>query len=350
MKIWIASFTARGDALTEKLQPLLAAGGHHATHTPLHGVAGRGRLQDWVKAHFVQGQGLVFVGAAGIAVRAIAPCLRGKQKDPAVLVLDEGGKYVVPLLSGHVGGANALAAEIAQLLGAAPVITTATDLRGLFAVDSWAASQGLRILNPERIKLVSGKILAGEAVSIYSPLLLSGVLPAGVTAGEKKSCDIWIGVKEPPQNALCLAMPALAVGIGCRKGAAKAQIELAVRAALDREGLPMQAIGRVASIDAKAEEAGLLAFCSQMGVPLQTYSAQQLAELPGSFSGSAFVQQVVGVENVCERSALLAGGAGSRLLVGKQIRDGVTVAVAQFPYPLGFPAAGGGCNPDLGMV
>ena len=150
-----AAFTETGLALAETLARALPGPVTRCGH-------GGPSLAEWTAAAFAQNEALIFVGAVGIAVRAIAPLCRSKASDPAVVVVDECGRFAVPLLSGHLGGANDLARAIAALCGAVPVITTATDAHGLFAVDEWARHQNCRVLEPERIKTVSGKLLAGE--------------------------------------------------------------------------------------------------------------------------------------------------------------------------------------------
>ena len=122
----------------------------------------------------------LFIGAIGIALRAIAPYIKTKTKDPAVVVVDELGQFSIPILSGHIGGANELALQIAEDLGSIPVITTATDINKVFAVDTWAKSQGLQILNPQCIKLVSSKLLKGESVHVKSDYPIQGNLPKNV--------------------------------------------------------------------------------------------------------------------------------------------------------------------------
>ena len=127
-------------------------------------------LAEWTGVQFVQSDALIFVGAAGIAVRAIAPHCKSKTTDPAVVVVDECGRFAVPILSGHLGGANDLARTIAAVCGAVPVITTATDAHGIFAADEWAKHQNCIVLEPERIKLVSGKLLAGQPVYYWADI------------------------------------------------------------------------------------------------------------------------------------------------------------------------------------
>lgn len=166
------AFTAKGEALAHRLAEALPGS--------VSRCGGDVTLKGWTAEHFAQDEALIFVGAVGIAVRAIAPHCRSKAADPAVVVVDEGGNFAVPLLSGHLGGANALARALAKACGAVPVITTATDVNGLFAVDLWAKAQNCAVLEPERIKHVSGALLAGQTVRYWSPWPVAGEPPAGV--------------------------------------------------------------------------------------------------------------------------------------------------------------------------
>ncbi len=155
----IIAFTQRGMDTGERLRKGLEEKGICCTlvrggkENPLH---------QWTKEHFADCGLLVYVGAAGIAVRAVAPFVQDKTRDPAVLCCDEGGRYAIPLLSGHIGGCNRIALWAGEILGAQPILTTATDGRGLFAVDTWATRQGLPILNPKAIKRVSSRLLDGR--------------------------------------------------------------------------------------------------------------------------------------------------------------------------------------------
>ncbi len=155
----------------------------------------------------MQSDALIFVGAAGIAVRAIAPHCQSKTTDPAVVVVDECGRFAVPILSGHLGGANDLARAIAAVCGAVPVITTATDAHGIFAVDEWAKHQNCMVLEPERIKLVSGKLLAGQPVHYWTDFPVTGTAPPGLCpAGARKKPTLH-SPSPPPGKALHLVPP-----------------------------------------------------------------------------------------------------------------------------------------------
>ena len=317
-RIAIVSFTDEGAHTAERIRSLLGG-----VHTCSCGEADFS-LAAWTKEAFSKATALIFVGAAGIAVRAAAPLLRSKATDPAVLCVDETGRFVIPLLSGHLGGANALAARLAEQLGATAVITTATDLRHVFAVDLWAAKQGLVVLQPDRIKTVSAKLLRGESIRIMCPWPISGRKPEGIELAEKG--DVTVSCRPQGGEALQLVPRRLYLGIGCRRGAGETQIEAAFqRFCAEREILP-QAICAAASIELKEDEAGLLGFCRAHDWPLSFFSASRLAAAEGMFTASAFVKDTIGVDNVCERSAVLA--SGGKLREKKYARDGVTFAAA----------------------
>ncbi len=320
-----------------------------------------GSLSAWVEKHFACRKALLFVGAVGIAVRAVAPFVRDKTTDPAVLAIDEGASYVIPLLSGHIGGANHMAEEIAKHLKAAPVITTATDIRGEFAVDVWAKEHNYFIFNPERIKMISAAVLSNEQVIMESPFPITGELPpsvrvvsanvasrteAGSRADKGMQTDAGVRTDEADHarrivltiqgtkasvaaanGALVLIPRHLCLGIGCRKGAHKEQITSAVHAFMNENDYLPEALFAVASIDKKADEPGLLAFCAERRLQFQTFSAEELAALKGDFSHSDFVEKTVGTGNVCERAAVAAANGGM-LLVKKSVFNGVTLALA----------------------
>ena len=313
------AFTDRGASLAEKL--CRALGG---SLTAAHGEA-EFSLSAWTAENFPRRDALIFVGAAGIAVRAVAPFLKSKATDPAVIALDEAGCYVIPLLSGHLGGANALARELAALCGGTAVISTATDLNGVFAVDLWAKKQGLRLLQPERIKAVSARLLAGESVRIESAWPIAGEPPAGVTLGG--AAELLVDFRRRDTGALCLVPPVLTLGIGCRKGTGEEQIEAAFTSFLAERGIRPEAIAAAASLDRKAGEPGLLAFCERHGWPLSFFSSEELLSLEGDFSAWAFVRETVGVDNVCERSA--AAACGGTVVERKYASGGVTLALAE---------------------
>ena len=316
------AFTARGEALARRLAEALPGS--------VNRCGGEVTLKGWTAEHFAQNEALIFVGAVGIAVRAVAPYCKSKASDPAVVAVDEGGQFAVPLLSGHLGGANALARALAEVCGAVPVITTATDVNGLFAVDLWAKAQGCALLEPERIKRVSGALLAGQTVRYWSAWPVTGEAPAGVErAGTPEAADFALTLT-PEGGALHLVPPIGVLGVGCRRGTTAERLEEAFSAFCASSGLSPAAVSAAASIDLKKEEPGLAQFCEAHGWPITFYSADQLRAVPGQFTPSAFVAGVTGVDNVCERAA--AKASGGALLLPKTAGGGVTLALAVRPF------------------
>lgn len=320
MTVRLLSFTDRGEALARRLAEAL------------EGEASRCGpacpLEAWTADAFAGADALVFVGAAGIAVRAITPHLRSKAADPAVVVADELGRFAVPILSGHLGGANALAERLAALTGGQAVLTTATDVSGVFAVDLWAKANGCAVLEPERIKAVSARLLAGEPVAVESDFPVSGACPDGVIPGTEGGFTVSLAPKD--DGRLHLVPRIVTLGVGCKRGTDRETLEGAFSTLLQSACLCPEAIVQVCTIDRKGEEPGLLAFCAAHGWPLRTFSPAELAAVPGVFHASAFVGETVGVDNVCERAAVL--GSGGTLLVPRQAGGGVTLAAAQAPY------------------
>ena len=317
------AFTGTGLALARRLADALPG-------SVTRCGSGGPSLAEWTALQFSQSDALIFVGAVGIAVRAIAPHCRSKASDPAVVVLDECGRFAVPLLSGHLGGANDLARALAAVCGATPVITTATDAHGIFAVDEWAKHQNCTVLEVERIKRVSGKLLAGQTVRFATEFPVQGTPPVGIVhAGAADEADFALTLS-PAGDALHLVPRIGVLGIGCRRGTSARQLEETFTDFCTRHSLAPACITAAASIDLKADEAGLLAFCKAHGWAITFYSAEQLRALAGPFTPSPFVQSVTGVDNVCERAAALASGGCIR--IPKQAGGGVTFALALRPY------------------
>ncbi|MCR5577569.1 MAG: cobalt-precorrin 5A hydrolase [Oscillospiraceae bacterium] len=319
----IVAFTARGRALAETL---CAALGGTLAQPDGEGFS----LADWTAENFPARQALIFVGAAGIAVRAVAPHLKSKAEDPAVLCVDEYGRHVIPLLSGHLGGANALARRVACLTGGEAVITTATDLNGVFAVDLWAARQGLVIPEPEKIKSVSAKLLRGETVTLSCPYSIRGAAPEHLVLAD--GGEILVSWRDVPHTGLRLVPRNLTLGVGCKKGTDAQTLEAAFVRFCRERGVRPEAIRDAASIDLKQNEPGLLAFCEAHAWRPAFYCAEELRELDGDFTASAFVEAQTGVDNVCERAAYLR--CGGRLVEKKHAAGGVTFALAEYPTEL----------------
>lgn len=331
MAYYCTAFTAQGIDLAETILDTLP--GELALPQRLaqnREYPGYGSLSQWVEAHFQKGNVLIFVGACGIAVRAIAPFVHDKWTDPAVLVVDQLGQVVIPLLSGHVGGANALALTLAQVLGGIAAIGTATDLQGVLAIDLWAKERGLLLSERSLAKDVTAQLLEGGTLwlqsdfPVQSPLAPEMSLTRGTAVAK-------LTVSTQEQTVLRLIPKILHLGIGCRRGKSAQDIAKAVEGVFSAYALEESAIASVGSIDLKADETGLIDYCHERQLPFHCHSPETLRKIQGDFTASAFVSEVTGVDNVCERSAVAEGG---RLCVRKESCNGITVAVSQEDFVL----------------
>lgn len=293
-------------------------------------------LSQWTGKMFAEKRAMIFVSATGIAVRAIAPWIRDKMTDPPVVTVDEGAQFVIPLLSGHVGGANELARHIADWLEAVPVITTATDVNGKFAVDLFASAYHMTITDRKEAKNISAAVLEGKQIGVFSDLPIKK-LPDGFVMDRWCEENICITVKDPsfPEKKasyLRLVPRAVVLGVGCRRGTDPEFMKEKVFALLKEHGIDPAAVKAIASVDVKQDEPAVLDLkqlfdgeCLHQPCEHRFYTPEQLNQVPGDFKESAFVKKQIGVGNVCERSACAAGG---KLLVEKQAGDGITLAAA----------------------
>ena len=295
-------------------------------------------LQEMCKEAFSACRLLIFIGATGIAIRSIAPYIRSKTRDPAVISIDEQGKFVIPLLSGHIGGANSLATGIAAFLKAVPVITTATDVNDLFAVDEWAARHFMSIFNMDAAKTFASYLVDCKKVGVKSDFPIKGSLPKGLVLAEEGPVGMAISLRKTVQpfvETVVVRPRILHMGIGCRRGASMDQIEEIVMQELTKLKVTLSVVKGIASIDVKKDEQGLLTFAEEYALPVRFYSAEELNEVKGDFTPSAFVAKTVGVDNVCERAAVLDSGGG-KLMLRKTGRNGVTLAIAAEDYVVDF--------------
>jgi cobalt-precorrin 5A hydrolase len=319
-------------------------------------------LKEWTKRNFDVTDGIVFIGATGIAVRSIAPLVKDKTTDPAVLVLDEKGEFVIPLLSGHIGGANELAYDIGAHLGSIPVITTATDINQKFAVDLFAKKNNLYITRMDLAKGISAAILNDKRIGFECDFPVIGLLPEELT--DIKDCEYGICIsladKTEPydkieliekkesideietiakkgsiEKTLRLIPRIITLGIGCRKGKSSEEIEKVVLEILKLNQISIHSISNVVSIDLKKEEAGLLEFCNKLKLRLVTYPAELLERVQGSFQESDYVKSVTGIGNVCERAAILGSNNGI-MIQRKYAKNGVTVSIARKNWSVKF--------------
>ncbi len=320
-------FTAYGKAVIEKLNKAAAEKGIEpvTAYISMHNapeddgfIKVKESVEKWAAERSADSEAIIFVGAVGIAVRAITPLVKDKLSDSPVIVIDDTGRFVIPILSGHVGGADKIAVVLAELIGAEPVITTSTDLHEAFSTDVFARENGLKIRNKDGIKKVSAKAIEGKKVTIsvkdYPPT---------------EPVDIIVADDTDREYDLLLSPKKYTVGIGMKKDTDRTKAEEYVLKVLMDNDIAIDDIYAFATIDIKEDEPAIRYICDKYRLPLITFDADILNKVKGDFSSSDFVKNTVGVDNVCERSAVLAAGPGAKLIIKKQAENGITLAVAR---------------------
>ena len=302
-----AAFSARGAALALIITKALGGTAYAPSKFADCGVLPISEsIGEWTKQRFEDSDAIIFVSACGIAVRAIAPFVNSKESDPAVIVLDDMGENVISLLSGHIGGANELAGKIASLTRGNAVITTATDVHGLTAVDEWAKKNNCAIENIKAAKEVSSEILAGHRVGVAVTDELQPA-PWPVT--------LWLRPRD------------LVIGVGCKRETSPLCMKEAFYDFMEKNKLSHLSVRAIASIDIKKDEAAIRELAEELSVPFKTYCAAELSKAEGKFVSSDKVLEATGVDNVCERSAVLE--TKGDIVVSKTLYKGITFAAAR---------------------
>ncbi|NLY82209.1 MAG: cobalt-precorrin 5A hydrolase [Clostridiales bacterium] len=300
MKASVIAFTEKGCKLGRRISEELE--GKFSPGTGADKVS----LSGWIEDSWKNSDLLVFVSSTGIAVRTIAPYIVHKAKDPGVIVIDDNAKHCISLLSGHIGRANEYTDIISRLTGADAVITTATDVNGVFSIDSWATENEMIIINTERIKDISKRSLNGECIDIEKEALIS--------------------IYKEKTDKLILVPRVLSVGIGCRRNTEPEALSSFYFETFENLNIYPEAVKSISTIDLKKNEEAILKLVEANKLRLNIYTADELNELEGEFSGSEFVRKTVGTDSVCERSAVL--GNSGKLLLKKTSKDGMTIAIA----------------------
>lgn len=330
--ITIISFTKKGGDINKRLTDILSESDITSYTLEKYRFDNRvkplGNLKETVKRHFTD-DAVIFIGAVGIAVRSIAPYIKDKFCDPAVLVIDELGRYVIPLLSGHVGGANELANYIGEALSAAPIITTATDINGTFAVDIFAKKNNLLISSRKLAKDVSAALLDNNCIDIDSDIKSIDVKELRKKLNPKnKACDIKVRITDRiyDDTVLTLIPKNLYIGVGCKKNTDADKMWDFVNDIFRLEGLDIRAVKSIGSIDIKRDEYAVKNLANRLNVPFLTFTKDELNSASGDFFESEFVRKTVGVGNVCERAVCIQC---NNLIVKKTAREGMTVAIGR---------------------
>ncbi|MEW5736714.1 MAG: cobalamin biosynthesis protein [Thermodesulfobacteriota bacterium] len=298
-------------------------------------------LAPQVAESFRQYRSHVFIMAAGIAVRVTAPLLGRKSEDPAVVVLDDAGRFSISLLSGHLGGANDLARSVAGWTGALPVITTATDAHGLPGVDVLARDRGLFMENPEAVKWVSRSLLEGKPVPLLDPLgFFRDAPPEHFRRAETQDgldgdapC-VAVSDEAGPfgPRTLVLRPRSLCVGMGCRKGVPGEELKEFLETVFNARGLSVRSILCLATADIKAEEPGMLWLAGRLNANLRLFTSRELAQVENVPTPSLMVERYLGASSVCEAAAMKAANA-KKCLITKTKSGKATLAVARLACP-----------------
>ncbi len=290
-------------------------------------------LSNELRVQFSRFSGHVFIFSTGIAVRMIAPLIQSKTRDPAVVVVDDRGLHAISLLSGHLGGANRLTREIAGILSAAPVITTATDINHLPSIDLVAQAQNLFIENPGAIKHVNMVFLKAGRLPVFDPLnCLQDQIPEEFR-GSRHIPETGTGVVctwktlTVPRETLVLRPRVLSVGMGCNRNTPLEIIQDLLLTVFTREGLSLNAISTLATTQLKRDEPGFLSLAEKLNLPWAFFDNTQLNSVETIQTPSKMVEKHIGVKSVCEAAAILAANNG-KLIVPKQKNRDVTLAVA----------------------
>jgi cobalt-precorrin 5A hydrolase len=321
--------TPKGRETAEKIQSLI--GGE---------IVPKEHFKECVQKYFHVYDALIFIMAAGIVVRTIAPFLDKKSTDPAVIVIDQNCEFIISLLSGHLGGANDLTRDIALKTGACSVITTATDVQGVISFDEFAKRNNLYIENLNYLKYISGALLEGKKIDVVSDrsIICQKDYPQ-INFSDKIKGDIGVVITDRVYNiaskkVLVLRPKSLVVGTGCKKNINSEYYEKCFLKFLDEYGYSMNSVESIATISLKKDESAFRNFCRKYNKNLVIVSDDEIKNCDYQFEVSEFVQKITGLPAVSESCGYIASGYGE-ILTGKVKYDGITFALCRkklMPY------------------
>lgn len=329
-KTSIIHFTKNGKKIYDKLKPFLENNTVYNKEEC--------KVKDFVKNHFKPKNTIIFIGAIGIAVRLIAPLIKSKETDAAVIVIDELGEYVIPILSGHIGRANEVAKEVAVILKSTVIITTATDINNKFAIDSWGYNNGCVINDITKIKNVSIEILNDNNVGFTCDFMVKNHLPKGLVYGKGTKVGVVVSVDETRNDyeiTLNVIPKIVVVGIGCRKNVDKDLFEQFVLRVLKEQNISIKSIYAISSIDLKKNENCILSFCDKYGIDFITLTKEQLLTVDCELKESEFVKKVAGVGNVCQRSAIYVS-ENENVTLQKYCENGMAISISKKEWECKF--------------
>ncbi len=314
--------TAKAKIIAEKLQS--AYGGF---------IFEKDNLKENVKSAFYEYDALVFVMASGIAVRMIAEYISDKSHDPAVIVIDQNGEFVISLLSGHIGGANRLAEKLAGIINAVPVITTATDRAGVISFDEFAVKNDIAIENLKELKYISSRLVDGGEIDLVTNLD-TDISDKNINISEKYRgnesviLDTGMTVENPVSHILYLRPRIIYIGTGCKKNTDPLYYEQCFMDFLSSNHINPLSVKSIATIALKENESCINSLCRKYGYELEIISQSDILKCGDIFEKSEFVEKITGVPSVAESTAYIASGYG-KIICGKTKYSGITFSMAQ---------------------
>lgn len=333
MKIACLSFTDKGRHLGERLR-LETNNQYRVDHYFNKDV--EGGIKEALKSIWKDYEGIIFVSATGIAFRMSAKFISHKTVDPAIVVIDDLGRFSISLLSGHIGGGNKLAKDMAKALGAMPVITTATDSRGIESVDLFAEKNDYYIENIKSVTTITSMMVNDKYVGVYTEdknqiaysktinvedlrqidRKIKGLIIVSST-NEFKNIDIPYTILRPKN---------INIGIGCRKGISSEKIIGAIKDQLEKFNLSRKSLKSLGTIEVKKDEKGILEASEYFNLPLKIFTVEEIKEVEDKFSKSQFVKDAVGVYSVSGPVAYLQGG---EMISEKSKHEGITISISK---------------------
>ena len=335
MKIACLSFTHKGKELGDKLKTLSEKGKylfHHYSNDEIEGGI-KSRL-DYIWKEY---NGLVFISSTGIAIRMINSYIKNKTMDPAIVVIDDCGRFSISLLSGHLGGANELSNWIAKAIDAMPVITTASDNRGIEAIDIFAKKNNYYMDNMKLVTKITGIMVNGKTLGFYSEDNKTINYPNIVTVKDLNNIPSEIEglviVSSENQQIENINIPYIYlrprninIGIGCRKGVDGKRIIESVKSAMKELNLSENSIQAIGTVEVKKDEEGIIEAAKYFNCPIKIFAIEEIKEVEDKFEKSQFVKDTIGVYSVSEPSAYLLGG---KLIKEKSKYNGITISISK---------------------
>ncbi|MPQ42924.1 cobalt-precorrin 5A hydrolase [Clostridium tarantellae] len=289
------------------------------------------KLVELTRELFEKYKSIIFISSTGIAVRAIAPYLRGKDKDPAIVVVDVCNNYTISLLSGHIGGANKLTLQVAKILNNTPVITTATDGLGIIAPDVIACDNNLEIEDLKKAKYISSLLVNNSIVYFKDDKDLIACPNGYKLTNKVKENMVWITNKKSNNSynndkILKLIRKDIILGIGCRKNMDSEKLYNFVLSTINENNIDLKSIKSIVSVEIKKDEKAIKDLSDRLNCEFKTFSIDNILKVQHNFEGSSFVEKTIGVKAVCEPCVFLAGG---KIIIPKIKFQGITLAIGQ---------------------